>query len=45
MVTEVIRAAWAQSPAQVIAAVALAPVAVVLAWVLLVVVIVAGSPV
>jgi len=44
VIRDVVSAAWARSPAQVIAAVALAPVAVVLAWVLLVAVIVAGSP-
>lgn len=44
MIREVVRQAWAQSPGQVIAALALTPVAVLACWVLLVVAIVAGSP-
>ena len=44
MIGEVVREAWSQSPAQVIAAVLLTPVAVVAGWALLVVAIVAGTP-
>jgi hypothetical protein len=44
VIRDLVSAAWAQSPAQVIAAVALAPVAVVLAWITIVVVIVSGGP-
>jgi hypothetical protein len=44
VIRDIVSSAWDRSPAQVIAAVALAPVAVALAWLLLVVVIVAGSP-
>jgi hypothetical protein len=39
-----ISSAWAQSPAQVIAAVLLTPLAVVAGWAVLVVAIVAGTP-
>lgn len=44
MIRELAAAAWAQSPARTVASVALTPVVVVVAWALLVVAIVAGSP-
>ena len=44
VIREVIAQAWAQSPAGVIAAIALTPVAVLVCWFLLVVAIVAGTP-
>jgi hypothetical protein len=44
VIAECVRAAWAQSPAQVVAAVLLTPVAVLVGWMVLVVVIVWGTP-
>jgi hypothetical protein len=44
VIREVVREAWSQSPAQVIATVLLAPVAVVLVWALTVFAILAGTP-
>jgi hypothetical protein len=44
MIREVIAEAWAQSPAQVVAAVLLTPVACLVGYVVLVFSIVAGSP-
>lgn len=41
---EIVREAWAESPARVIAAVLLTPPAVIVGWAVLVVAIVAGSP-
>ena len=43
VIAEVVRAAWSQSPAQVVAAVLLTPVAVVVGWAVLVVVLVMGG--
>ena len=44
MIRAVVREAWAHSPGEVIAAIALTPVAVLVGWFLLVVAIVAGTP-
>jgi hypothetical protein len=44
VIREVIREAWAQSPAKFIAGVLLTPVALVACWLIVVVVIIAGSP-
>jgi hypothetical protein len=44
VIREVVSSAWAESPAQVAAAVLLTPVAVLVGWVVLVVAIVAGTP-
>lgn len=44
VIRSVIAEAWAQSPAQVVAAVLLTPLAVMVGWAVLVVAIVAGSP-
>ena len=43
VIAEVVRAAWSQSPARVVAAVLLTPVAVVVGWAVLVVVLVMGG--
>ena len=43
MIAEVVRAAWSQSPAQVVATVLLTPAAVVVGWAALVVVLVMGG--
>lgn len=43
MIRQVVREAWAQSPAEVIAAVLLTPVAVLVCWFLLVVVLLVGA--
>lgn len=42
-VLDVVAQAWAESPARVVAAIALAPVVVIVGWLVLVVAIVAGS--
>ena len=44
MIREIVAQAWAQSPAKVMAAVALAPLAVLIVWGLLVIAIIAGTP-
>jgi len=44
VIRDIVSAAWAQSPARVIAAVLLTPVAVAAGWVWLVFVIVMGTP-
>jgi hypothetical protein len=44
VIGDIVRQAWAHSPAQVVAAVLLTPVGCVVAWVVLVVAIVAGTP-